>query len=101
MSASTVLSIVLLAIAAPVALPLVAMLTWPAPVLIVEVSVAVTLTPVAETSWLLLVTDAVVSSVIELVTVDPPCAEVSAPLPPPAATAMIVAVGGGLNLKRP
>jgi len=93
MEASTVLLIVLVALAEPTALPPspVAIVTWPEPVPIVEVSLPVTLTPAAETSWLLSVTDAVVSSVIVLVTVDPPCADVSAPLPP-AATAMIVAV---------
>ena len=94
------LLIVLVALAEPVALPPVAMLTWPEPVPIIEVSLPVTLTPAAETSWLPSVTDAIVSSVIELVTVDPPCAEVSAPLPP-ADTAMICRSRGGLNLKRP
>jgi len=91
MEAATVFLIVLVALAEPTALPPVAMLTWPEPVPIIEVSLPVTLTPAAETSWLPSVTEAVVSSVIVLVTVDPPSAEVSAPLPP-AATAMIVAV---------
>ena len=88
MSASTVLSIVLLAITAPTALPPVAMLTWPAPVSIVEVSVAVTLTPAAEISWLLVISASVVS-VIVLVTVDPALRRRD-PTEPPAATAVIV-----------
>ena len=49
---------------------------------------AVTLTPAAEISWLLVISASVVS-VIVLVTVDPACAD-DDPTEPPAATAVIV-----------
>ena len=93
------LLIVLVALAEPVALPPVAMLTWPEPVPIVEVSLPVTLMPAAETSWLLSVTDAVVSSVIELVTVDPPRRGIRAT--PSGRHSDDPRSRGGLNLKRP
>lgn len=77
-------------LAEPTAEPLVAMLTCPAPAPMVEASPANTLTPPVELTRLPSMLAATSLSIV-LATIDPPWAEVSAPLPP-AATAMICAV---------
>ena len=85
---STVFVIVLVAEADPTADPLVAIETWPAPTLIVEVSLPDTVTPVSALTVEPVMPASIVLS-MTLTTTDPPSAKFSAPAPPTATAVMV------------